>query len=487
MMKLFLLGLLLSTQALAGLPPTSLKGQSDTAAKTTFGFQVPNNQATQISGTNLLIETGSTNEMVNAGFEGGTTGWTASAGTFTTTSTAANLGDGKLTGSWDSSAASQTLTDTALAITSGDGKSSQNYTASVRVKCATGTCTHKLQLYDGTNVLAEATITSSTTQFVRTSVTGSAPASGSIYARLISVASDEPILYIDSGYKGRAEGFNLSQVTQAQFIGSAFIPTTGSCTWNRVSASTGSFTTNASCPGPTVEFNPGPGTIQTTDTDLPQFTVNNLPPGQYQVMIRGVAQGDNATNGSITLELNDGTNTSGRVSMIGSTSSGIPFAAIGTFIYTTAGNRTFSLAGSASANGVNLLSEVNNRNLNFSIWRFPTTPELAYRPDQLPASWSGYHDNTCSWARTNTAYGDPTADATCALVERQNRKLRNRYNLRVGFAGDHLHPGSRGQILRLRSYPLWGGFCQHPGGIFPDRWDDRSPPDGESDQQHNHG
>lgn len=36
------------------------------------------------------------------------------------------------------------------------------------------------------------------------------------------------------------------------------------------------------------------------------------------------------------------------------------------------------------------------------------------------SSWSGYHDSTCSWARTNTAYGDPTADASCALVERTN-------------------------------------------------------------------
>ena len=36
------------------------------------------------------------------------------------------------------------------------------------------------------------------------------------------------------------------------------------------------------------------------------------------------------------------------------------------------------------------------------------------------ASWTGYHDNTCSWARTNTAYGDPTADASCNLVQRTN-------------------------------------------------------------------
>ncbi len=37
----------------------------------------------------------------------------------------------------------------------------------------------------------------------------------------------------------------------------------------------------------------------------------------------------------------------------------------------------------------------------------------------LPANWSGYHDDTCVWAVTNTAYTNFTADASCALVQRQ--------------------------------------------------------------------
>jgi hypothetical protein len=46
--------------------------------------------------------------------------------------------------------------------------------------------------------------------------------------------------------------------------------------------------------------------------------------------------------------------------------------------------------------------------------------EQAFRPEAVSSSWTGYHDSTCSWGRTNAAYGDPTADATCALVERTN-------------------------------------------------------------------
>jgi hypothetical protein len=42
------------------------------------------------------------------------------------------------------------------------------------------------------------------------------------------------------------------------------------------------------------------------------------------------------------------------------------------------------------------------------------------RPDQIAQSYSGYHDDTCSWARTNTATGAPTDDGSCALVQRTN-------------------------------------------------------------------
>lgn len=36
---------------------------------------------------------------------------------------------------------------------------------------------------------------------------------------------------------------------------------------------------------------------------------------------------------------------------------------------------------------------------------------------------TAYHDPTCSWARTNTAFGDPTADATCGFSQDLNTNL----------------------------------------------------------------
>jgi hypothetical protein len=37
-----------------------------------------------------------------------------------------------------------------------------------------------------------------------------------------------------------------------------------------------------------------------------------------------------------------------------------------------------------------------------------------------PQYWSGYHDNTCDWTRSNAAFGNYTADASCALVSRNS-------------------------------------------------------------------
>lgn len=67
-MRLFLLLILFLNTALAGFPPTTLKGQGQSSSTTTFNFQVPAKQATKTS-TGTLIETGNKNKLSNPGFE----------------------------------------------------------------------------------------------------------------------------------------------------------------------------------------------------------------------------------------------------------------------------------------------------------------------------------------------------------------------------------------------------------------------------------
>src|SRR5689334_7403520 len=94
------------------------------------------------------------NTLTNPSAESSTAAFAASGGTFTTTTTAANVGNGSSSFSWDSSAASQTILSGYQTVTSGDGYSTQSGAVSARFKCASGTCTHKLQVYDGSNVLS---------------------------------------------------------------------------------------------------------------------------------------------------------------------------------------------------------------------------------------------------------------------------------------------------------------------------------------------
>lgn len=38
-------------------------------------------------------------------------------------------------------------------------------------------------------------------------------------------------------------------------------------------------------------------------------------------------------------------------------------------------------------------------------------------------TWNGYFDSTCVWSRSNSSFGDPASDASCALVERLNNNF----------------------------------------------------------------
>jgi hypothetical protein len=49
----------------------------------------------------------------------------------------------------------------------------------------------------------------------------------------------------------------------------------------------------------------------------------------------------------------------------------------------------------------------------------PAASQLALTPNNTPSYWVGYHDTTCGWTRTNASFGDLTADATCALIQRK--------------------------------------------------------------------
>lgn len=213
----------------------------------------------------------------NGGFEDGTGRWTASGGTFTTVTSGTNLLTGKVSATWDSGSASQTLTSTAVAIPK--GLYGRNGMAQCRIQVPSGTATHTLEAYDGSNILVSTTITSSTLP-TYTQINFIYPSSGNISLRLVSVASDEPLIAIDDCWLGDA--INITNVSQAGFAGESYFAMTTNCAgWTRSSLTLGAFATDADCPGPTVVSSPI-GTWATTDSNLPRQTITNLPPGRYK-------------------------------------------------------------------------------------------------------------------------------------------------------------------------------------------------------------
>ena len=375
------------------------------------------------SGLNLITK--------NPDFEQSiTTGWTNSGATYAAATSGGNLLFGKQSATWTPTTTGQTLVSDAYTVPNGLAGGN----CSVGLWYKGGSSTIKLQAVDGSNVVLAERVLDAATSAVPYYATFVCPSSGTIKLRLISTGSSA-LVAIDRTFLGEN---SLIAVGQAKLIGAAHIGPTSSCSWGVTSSTFASFTTEPACPGPTVDYNPGPGTIQTTDTDLPKFTVANLPPGDYEVIMVAPTNGGSA-NGS--LEIFDGTTESGQTGF--DSTSTKPATLVGHFTYSTAGDRTFEVRGanSSSTTALNALPDGAGWRLNFFIKRFPATQEQAYKPDSVANSWSGYHDGAdCSWSTTSTSFVDPAIDATCTLTERTNINFGTVSSYNDGTPGNN-YPG----------------------------------------------
>jgi len=212
---------------------------------------------------------------------------------------------------------------------------------------------------------------------------------------------------------GRAT--NLSNVSQAQFIGSAFFDTTASCEFARTSTVLGPMT-DADCPGPTVELNPGPGTIQTTDFNAPKVAVNNLPAGTYLAHFVGSSYLSTSPQDA-AFAINDGTDTRGQASAPGSAVSSTAFHIVAPFVYTTSGNRTFELYASSLANEMRINLNTGNSRLYFYLEQFPSSSQIAYNAstDNALGSAKTAGASGCAWDTTSGTYANFAPVGACSV------------------------------------------------------------------------
>lgn len=328
--------------------------------------------------------------LLNPGFEFGRSNWLSSGGVTAAVTSGGNLLEGLTSLTWDSSGAAQTLCSSLVTVP--EGSKGRPGIGAIVMEVPSGTSTHLLQVRDQASVVIATSGSRSyagganNSQRVQTSVF-TFPSSGSVQLCLVSVAANEPLVALDSGTL-RTDPWNLVATQSASLVASGVFPQTTNCSWD--TTATGAltaFNADSDCPGPTLISNEGPGTLLTTDTDLPQFTINNLPPGSCQVLFAGtithtVAQ----TNASIGIS--DGTTTNNAFTTVTQPTigNGTGFNALSTFRYTEAGNRTFSIRGRTVSGtqsvsiGTGFTSAAPT--LSFSIWCSPLQSSQALRVDQ---------------------------------------------------------------------------------------------------------
>lgn len=357
------------------------------------------------------------NYMTNGGAESGKAGWTPSGtsaviGDLAISTGAANVYEGTSAFTWTPANADNYLTNTSVTITSGGGLSGLNCAAIVWTK--TTATTHALEAYDGSNVLASATVPASTI-FQPVVLNWPCSTSGTNTVRWNAGATTA--ISFDSGKWGDARGFNLGSITNTTawtsytmtIGGSTTPPTKGTIVrdqaqWRRV--------------GDSMEI----------AYDFEQSGTGTAGSGTYLFPLPSGYTID-STKVSLT---NDGSVAFGQASTSQS-STGMSSVRIGVVTAYNSTNLALALHNDSGAptNARSLLSDgivpLSGATVTFTFRALVPitgwTAETAFRTDQTPASWSGYHDDTCSWARTNASYGDPTADTTCTLTESYNRNM----------------------------------------------------------------
>jgi hypothetical protein len=331
--------------------PYGFKGQNQTQTLYSNVLQFPNNQVTNLGGINALVEVGNKNILSNPGFE-------------------APLSS-SLPPSWVSSIFSSALS------TPIDGKSSIGFFPSAQ----TFTFTQNSNLYatqfaDGVQGLAsimvksdvalkvcpiQASVTSTTNcvDVVPNSKWGlyKVPFILGATNNGISIASSGAVtgnIFLDDAFVGAVD--LQSSVDASKVAGESYFPGTSTCNWVRVAtAAMGPFNTVAACPGPTIAYS-SLGSWQTTDSDLPRQTINNLPAGTYKAKFNfasndsaSVSTGFTITDGTTTCEPSQGNG--GSVTNFGQVEC--------VFTYNSSGNRTFELyAGQTAAGTISVFNGV---------------------------------------------------------------------------------------------------------------------------------
>lgn len=341
---------------------------------------------------------GGKNLLTNGSFEDGISlEWSNTGGTFTQGTYTNGTDDDSKYANFVASGSGQYFETTLKAVPDSLGVGCM-----ADLKYFGGSGNFKLQALDSSaNVLSEIALVDTTSWQKSPTIAFPCPAAGqTMRARIISTAAGT--IQGDIVYLGGNK--NISQISQANLIYEGYFLSTGGCQWSRTNTTLGDFSATAACPGPTYSVSSSIGNALTTDTDLPQFTINNLPPGKYRVAFSAATFAGAVT--ATALAVSDGA-TACSTSGYDSNASATHVRTECTFVYTATGNRTFKMQGRSSASSITLENSGTSRNTYFWVERWPLDAETAVTNDQ--SSWLidvNIGGASISWATIASTYSE---------------------------------------------------------------------------------
>jgi len=344
-------------------------------------------------------------DNTNGGCENGTSKWTNSGGTFTTTSTAANVADGKRACSFDASNTSQYFETSQFTLPA----YMREKHCLARVWLKGFDANYAINIIDEDNdVLATYTLTAYTS-YQMVDINFVPDSDGTTVRFQIISSADGAIGYLDDLYIGLAT--NLTQVSQAYNFAGAKFTGKASCEWTSTAGSFTDFATDADCS--TVALS---GSATGTGTGYqPAVTTGAGKSGDYYVFATGAFQVVSSSD-TCYFTISDGTTKSGKATLTSISYESVP-TLIGKFSYTSSfAAKTFIIQAyrSGSTNNCRIDNQQTVQNFEINVLYVPSGSELAVTNETMTQIGRASHDVICgSWLNTNATYDLPTGDATC--------------------------------------------------------------------------
>ena len=347
----------------AALPPTTLKGNSETTRPTTYHFQVPMFQATTTAAQTRRIETGNTNLLVNPSFEATTasSGWTLQSGVSAST----------LTPSVDNQAINLTLTavnGVVISQTLGSlGGSFHQQELTWAIWYQTASANFKMCVYNGLTqvgcVPMPATSGSATGLYRAFIPFLGMNASSNLIVTVETTASTTDTIALDAGYVGVSTGDDYGA------FAAVVTATTTNCFW--LSTATGSlqdFPADTDCPVPAVY-----GLAAAPGTRIPAITFPYFPAGYYIYEVTG-ALGANRSGGGFGYNefvMHDGGSGSSETALIAAEGTSFsPQINFGMFNPTDRTNVTVRVRARMAAASINNQIDAQNCTFTIKVFRY---------------------------------------------------------------------------------------------------------------------